>query len=666
MSSNFRSSLQKVKRTPWINTCEFESTGEALLYALELQHNNNAENDENHEERLMQLRHAIHRVAIWRSKSLQGRLPHAIETTATLAELILRDSSYNTSSQTGNASIPVSTMELRLSYSSAIIRGINSLADSADRNIVNNSNSSNSNSTSVANLCDLLNIPRWLVDVRHDASHSCLPSLNTLRMASNTLLAYIGNCYWGFINSRRMEITKQAWDLLTSYTNTLSGYDNNNDESEKAKKQRINITNTKLNEIMKDYVRNIPLDVGVNVLLDYFVRGHHSILEGENSDIDTIPDAPIMAGLFRCNKVEFSQTGTDHSPIQQKYLVLFRIVQNAWSGFVSTLFVELVHTTLNIELESKDTITVATETDSESSWHTLSCLFSWVKYILSRDFHHNLTLSQSMKNKPEEQPYEGKKSEKDIDEFDQSLYLPYHKLQSLYCIPFNSLCDLCIRAMKDSCGSSSSEDEKESSEISNAFFTKKLIQFLESILIDHSGNDNSQNFRVEDYGLPSSFYPTSAKRKRELKLKEAESEFNSMLEEDENTSGHKSDSTDCSSNSMSYQNEFSDDEQSKSSSSSNDIVDTKVISTKKDHSENKISLEDMEAFLDSSSSSSSEDTCSIPNAKRSKTSEECSQPTSTKRESVVSENDKNVSVWAQCTHWESCSIGVLPSDPMIS
>lgn len=41
-----------------------------------------------------------------------------------------------------------------------------------------------------------IGLPDWLVDVRHEATHSALPSLDVLRAACNVALAWLRTQYW--------------------------------------------------------------------------------------------------------------------------------------------------------------------------------------------------------------------------------------------------------------------------------------------------------------------------------------------------------------------------------------------------------------------------------------------------------------------------------------
>jgi hypothetical protein len=145
--------------TPWFDNDEFASVGRSLVAAANITAVDSQE-----------LQQALERVAVWRARS--QRLPHAIDSSVALAQVLWREHCCDTSAS--------STTELRLSYASAVIRSINGLADALDQD--------RAVATSVAQRSNLIGIPNWLVEIRHRATHNELPSLAVLRMAATTLL----------------------------------------------------------------------------------------------------------------------------------------------------------------------------------------------------------------------------------------------------------------------------------------------------------------------------------------------------------------------------------------------------------------------------------------------------------------------------------------------
>jgi len=208
------------KQTPWSCIDEFDSVGSGLLLATSLFPPPSSVSDDRCcpltvEER-SELEYAINMAAVWRDRAEGGRLPHSVETSAALAAALLEDAiahDYPLTGDDGGASRP-SELSLRLSYSSAVVRATNGLADAS---IANRASKSPRYGISVAALCERLGIPGWIVDMRHDAAHNELPSLPSLRLAAKTLLAFLGDRYWAEMSRLRGDVMTKALDILDTY-----------------------------------------------------------------------------------------------------------------------------------------------------------------------------------------------------------------------------------------------------------------------------------------------------------------------------------------------------------------------------------------------------------------------------------------------------------------
>lgn len=77
--------------------------------------------------------------------------------------------------------------ELRLSYALCVVRAVNGLVDPQQQSYF---------AGSVLALAAKIGIPGWIVELRHDATHSDLPSLSVLRHAVQTILAWYDVNYW--------------------------------------------------------------------------------------------------------------------------------------------------------------------------------------------------------------------------------------------------------------------------------------------------------------------------------------------------------------------------------------------------------------------------------------------------------------------------------------
>jgi hypothetical protein len=122
----------QTKQTPWIDWNEFDSVASCLFDPSAVD--------------TALLGQALERVAVWRIRVHQ--LPHAIESTASLAQILWREQVEGCSQN-----------ELKLALAMAIVRSINGLADVLQQQ--------RATAASVAHLSSLLGIPDWLVQVRY-------------------------------------------------------------------------------------------------------------------------------------------------------------------------------------------------------------------------------------------------------------------------------------------------------------------------------------------------------------------------------------------------------------------------------------------------------------------------------------------------------------------
>lgn len=168
---------------------------------------------------------ALERVAVWKIRS--PRIGHAIESTAALSQILWRDQMEldGEATKKSGAGPLTTTLELRLSYSCAILRTINGLADTLQQQ--------RSTASSVALLCAELGVPPWLVAIRHEATHNQVPPLPTLRLAANALMQYFSTVYWVPMHLRRSNAYDQAMELLKRFEATAM-----EDETNKTKQPR--------------------------------------------------------------------------------------------------------------------------------------------------------------------------------------------------------------------------------------------------------------------------------------------------------------------------------------------------------------------------------------------------------------------------------------------
>jgi Las1-like len=182
---HFKRICDAVQSIPFWDWKEHDQVGLALVH---------------HRDDFLSTEEALERVAVWKTRST--KIAHAIESTAALVQILLRDQEQRRSSV-------ISTTELRHAYASAILRSVNGLADSLQQQRFA--------ASSVAVLCTELGVPPWLVAIRHEATHNQLPPLPTLRMAAEALVQYFSTVYWEPTRERHEQQYEHAWSILCQY-----------------------------------------------------------------------------------------------------------------------------------------------------------------------------------------------------------------------------------------------------------------------------------------------------------------------------------------------------------------------------------------------------------------------------------------------------------------
>ena len=166
-----------------------------------------------------QLQHALHRVALWKGRSDRGgRISHAIDMTAGLAGILLMDAqrsslfSASTTNYYNNYSSTSSLYQLRNAYSTILLRSVNGLADTYRHQ-------KKSTTLSVSHCCALAGLPLWIVDIRHDASHNDLPTLNICRIGALESLKFWMERYWNCLEEKVLGKNKKKKEKMMNDMN---------------------------------------------------------------------------------------------------------------------------------------------------------------------------------------------------------------------------------------------------------------------------------------------------------------------------------------------------------------------------------------------------------------------------------------------------------------
>ncbi|KNC77973.1 hypothetical protein SARC_09584, partial [Sphaeroforma arctica JP610] len=76
---------------------------------------------------------------------------------------------------------------IRLMYAMSVVRFVNGMVDSVQKGV---------HARSVSALANELGLPEWVVDFRHDATHTALPTLASCRMTGKFILEWLRFRYW--------------------------------------------------------------------------------------------------------------------------------------------------------------------------------------------------------------------------------------------------------------------------------------------------------------------------------------------------------------------------------------------------------------------------------------------------------------------------------------
>lgn len=187
-------------------------------------------------------RYALNRITVWRSR-LGNELPLAVASTADLVRCKLMDA-------TGG----LGTDELRLLYGMALVRFVNLISERKTKSV----------RLPLKFLAQEVNIPDWIVELRHELTHKKMPHINDCRRGCYFVLGWLQKTYW----CRQLENSlREAWELEEDKEET----DEDDQEEEK---------NTVVDDITKK--RPEPKDEGKGAELDARADGDSK----DNKEVD--------------------------------------------------------------------------------------------------------------------------------------------------------------------------------------------------------------------------------------------------------------------------------------------------------------------------------------------------------------------------------------------
>ncbi|XP_069749068.1 ribosomal biogenesis protein LAS1L [Narcine bancroftii] len=118
--------------------------------------------------------YAVDRISAWKSR-YGNSTPLAVECTASLIHCKLHDDAGETA-----------TNELVLSYGLALVRFVNLITERKQKRIV----------VPIIRLANEMNIPEWIVNLRHELTHRSLPTLAWCRKGCEFVLEWLRQQYW--------------------------------------------------------------------------------------------------------------------------------------------------------------------------------------------------------------------------------------------------------------------------------------------------------------------------------------------------------------------------------------------------------------------------------------------------------------------------------------
>nr|XP_033338604.1 uncharacterized protein LOC117227454 isoform X1 [Megalopta genalis] len=158
--------LESGKQVPWFSLIEWHQVYQQVYS------NNKTEQTKAYETLLA-----------WKAR--MPKLPVGVDCTLSIMQVCLRDLEWTPRIHNGELQISYEN-DLCLMYSTTIMRFLNHIA-----------NIGHTKQTSLFQIAKQLNIPEWIVNLRHDTAHGHeLPSIGVLRIAINILLTWLHEEYW--------------------------------------------------------------------------------------------------------------------------------------------------------------------------------------------------------------------------------------------------------------------------------------------------------------------------------------------------------------------------------------------------------------------------------------------------------------------------------------
>ncbi|KAG7484192.1 hypothetical protein MATL_G00046600 [Megalops atlanticus] len=170
---------------------------------------------------------ALHRISAWKGR-FGNSTPVAVESTADLVRCQVLDSSGH-----------LETDDLVLLYGTALVRFVNLITERKQKRVA----------TPLRRLANKMNIPEWIVNLRHDITHRRLPTLKWCRKGCQFVLEWLQQEYW----SRQLgSQLAEDWDSQSEEDEEEEG-EELGQEDESTVRQRNREAHKKARELLISY-----------------------------------------------------------------------------------------------------------------------------------------------------------------------------------------------------------------------------------------------------------------------------------------------------------------------------------------------------------------------------------------------------------------------------
>ncbi|ORZ19208.1 Las1-like-domain-containing protein [Lobosporangium transversale] len=307
---------------------------------------------------------ALRRVRAWEAR---GKLPHAIDSTASFVGVEVRDWTQTCSDQ-----------DLRLLYSMVFIRFVNGYVDAFQ---------SSKAAKSIAYLAvEKVGMPIHFVELRHTATHDYLPSLATLRNATQQALQWINDNYWipQLVSIRMDEVlppemttamTEDVRLMIESYKNEKERQIEENTLPQPKSEALI------LNRLVRDLIKRcrsgddlldclIPILLEPGMLVPKSKKGRSTARDLTLDNLGRMVDfcwMPLMNKL--CLDLREICSIKDGEPL------------SFWVTLMDAMLEKLIQANLAVQAAALPTATAQQKTDAKTGSYLIT-LLAWMKHLI--------------------------------------------------------------------------------------------------------------------------------------------------------------------------------------------------------------------------------------------------------------------------------------------